>query len=82
MVKLIWQKGRIAATHWRFNRIRQVAPMCTCFLGPIWVHVPNGISIGSAVFAWRTTENPFTTGRPSPPQNCSFNSHKGIWTPI
>jgi len=24
-----WQKGCIAATHGRFNRIRQVAPMCT-----------------------------------------------------
>jgi len=45
--------GRIAAAHGRFSPICQVAQMCTlsstCFLGPNWVHVPNGISIGSAV---------------------------------
>ena len=34
--------------------ICQVAPVCTppntCFLGPTWVQIPNGILIGSAVF--------------------------------
>jgi len=39
MVKVIWQKGRIAASHEWFSRIHQMAPMCTpsnmCFLGPI-----------------------------------------------
>jgi len=49
------QKGRIAAAHGRFYRIRQVAPMCThsstWLLGPTPVHMPNDISIGSAVFA-------------------------------
>jgi len=29
VVKAIWQKGHIAATHGRFNRIHQVAPMGT-----------------------------------------------------
>jgi len=29
MVKVIRQKGRIAAAHGRFNHVRQVAPMCT-----------------------------------------------------
>ena len=44
--------GRIAAAHGRFNRIRQVAPMCTpSSLEPTQVHTPNGISISSAVFA-------------------------------
>jgi len=51
-------KGRIAAAHRRFSDIRQVAAVCTppntCFLGPTRVHDPNGISIGSAVFAGLT----------------------------
>jgi len=29
VVKVIWQKGRIAAAHGGFGRIRQVAPVCT-----------------------------------------------------
>jgi len=34
-------------------------PSNTCFLGPSWVHIPNNMSIGSAVFAesvrsWKT----------------------------
>jgi len=50
------QKGRIAATHGRFNRILQVAPMCassnTCFLErTARAHNPNSILIGSAVVA-------------------------------
>jgi len=28
-------RGRIAAAHGRFNRIRQMAPMCTHLVGPI-----------------------------------------------
>jgi len=51
-------KGRIAVAHGRFNRIRQVAQMCTpsntCFHAPTRVHIPNGILIGSAVFAQLT----------------------------
>jgi len=52
------KKGRIAAAHVPFSRIRQVAsgepPSNTCFLGPTRVHNPNGISIGSAIFAGHT----------------------------
>jgi len=48
----------------RFNRIRQVAILCTpsniCFLGSIRVHIPNGILIGSAVFALLTAKCPYT----------------------
>jgi len=51
----MWQKSRIAAAHERFTCVHQVAPMCTpsntCFRGPTGVHIANGISIGSAVFA-------------------------------
>jgi len=49
-------KGRIAVADGRFNRIRVVAPMCTPvgFLGPTRVHIPNGMSIGSAVIAQLT----------------------------
>ena len=57
-MKVICQKGRIAAAHGRFNRIRQVATIFTqcntCFLGPTRVHSPNGIEIRSAVFAGLT----------------------------
>jgi len=63
-------KRRIAAAHVRFNRIRQVAPMCTpsnmCFLVPTRVHTPNGISIGSAVFAHLTAECLYTLQRAAP----------------
>jgi len=43
MVKVIWQKGRIAAAHGRFTRIRQLAPMCALsnmwILGSTQVHI-------------------------------------------
>ena len=35
-------------------------PSNTWFLGPIWAHNPNRISIGSAVFAQMTAECPYT----------------------
>ena len=59
--------GCIAAANGWFNRIRQVAPMChhrrvhwrnlanTIELVPIRVHNPNGILIGSTVFAGLTS---------------------------
>jgi len=51
--------SRIAAAHGWFSGIRQVAPVSTlpntCFIRPTWVHIPNGISIGSAVFTGLTT---------------------------
>jgi len=58
VVKVILHKGRIVAAHGRFSHLCQVAPMCipsnTSFLGPTRVHIPNGISIGSAVFSQLT----------------------------
>jgi len=77
VVNVIWQKGRIAAAHGHFSCTRQVASMCTpcntCFLGLTWVHNPDVISIGSAVFAQLTTVSLyFTIGRPFSPQNCPF----------
>jgi len=57
-----------------------VDPHLTRFLGPIQAHSPNGISIGSAVFAQMTAVSLyFTMGRPIPPQNCPFPW--GTWTP-
>jgi len=48
--------ARIAAEHGLFNRIRQVAPICTHHNHIVsWAHAidstPNSISIGSAIFA-------------------------------
>ena len=59
-----------------------VPPSNTCFLGTIQAHNPNGILIGSAVFAHMTAECPYTLqwDAPFPPQNCPFPW--GIWTPI
>jgi len=109
-------RDRIAAADGRFNRIRQVTPICLpmwshwrhlanaieivhndttwriyatwriwlnlCFIRPTRIYNPNGISIGSAVFAQMTAEVSlyFTMGRPFPPQNCLFPW--GIWTLI
>jgi len=78
VVKAIWQEGRIAAAHGRYNGIRQVAPLCTpfktCFLKSTRVHNPNGILIGSAIFAQFMAE----CRRASP----KFAPSRGaIWTP-
>jgi len=47
--------------HGRFSGIRQVSSMCIpsnkCFLGPTRVHIPNGMSIYSAVFAQLTAQS-------------------------
>ena len=65
--------GCIAATHGRFHGVHQVALVCTpsntCFLGPTGVQIPNGISIGSAVFciAHHRVSLYFTSGLPLPP---------------
>ena len=68
-------KGRIAAAHGRFSRIRQVVPTCTpCntrFLGRIRIHNPNGISIASAVFAGLTA----VTDRPTDGQTNRPTDH-------
>jgi len=65
-------KGRIAAAHRRFNGISQMAPVCTtpntcrCFVGPTLVQIPNGMSIGSAVFAQLTADSRYTLQRVTP----------------
>jgi len=64
--------GRITAAHGRFKAIRQVVPVWTppntSFLESTQVQIPNGILIGSAVFAQLTTECPHTLqwATPSP----------------
>ena len=64
-----------------FARLRQCAHPCdTCFLGPTQVHNPNGISIGSTVFAQLSAD--CSRGWPG----LSFllriaSSHGAIWTP-
>jgi len=72
VVKVIQQKGRIIAAHGWFN------VSARCFLGPTRVHFPNGISIGSAVFAQLRAALHFTMGRPLFPSKLSL--HIGIWT--
>jgi len=76
--------GRIAAADGRFNRIRQMAPMCTpsntCFPEATRVHITNGISIGSAVFAQLTAEGPLYTLQWDAPSK--FPLRVGIWNPI
>ena len=49
-------------------------PHLTRFLQPIRAHNPNGISVGSAVFAQMTTECPYTLqwNAPFSPQCCRF----------
>ena len=56
-------------------------PSNSWFLGPVRAQNPNGITIGSAVFA-QVTAVPlyFTMRRLFPPQNCPFPW--GIWTAI
>jgi len=59
VVKVIWQKT-VSPPHTDslivFARWRQCAPHLSnvCFFGPTRVHNPNGISIGSAIFAQLT----------------------------
>jgi len=43
-----------------FARWANVHQSNTCFLGPSGVHNPNGISIGSAVFAQLSAQSPYT----------------------
>ena len=54
-------------------------PSNTCFLGPIRAHNPNGISIGSAVFAQMTAECPYTLqwDAPSPLKIEHFHGGSG-----
>jgi len=77
--------GCIAATHGWFNRICQVAPSTpstkTCFLGPIGDQIPNGISIGSAVFAQLTAESRYTLQWAAPFALKTAPFRMWIWTP-
>jgi len=44
-----------------FARLHQCAPPCnTCFLWPTRVYIPNGILVGSALFAQLTAASPYT----------------------
>jgi len=55
-------------------------PSNTWFLGPIRPHCPNGISIGSAIFAEMTVcVRILHNGTPLPQKIAPF--HRGIWTP-
>ena len=69
-------KGRIAPAHGRFNRIRQVALMCTpsttCFLGCTQVQ----ISIGSCTAYGRHSLH-LTMNSPLSPQNCPLQGGSG-----
>jgi len=51
------KKDRITAAHgWlRWRQWPSVHPK-VCFLGPIWLHNPNGISVSWAIFAHLTAE--------------------------
>jgi len=95
-VKVILPKGRIAATHGQFNRVRHVAPCTphplsnTCFLVTTPVHNPNSISIGSAIFAHLTDPIQWAAPSPSklplhirgsgPPSNTWFLCHRSLST--
>jgi len=78
--------GRVAAAHGRFNRIRQVAPVCTppkaCFLGPTRVQIPNGISIVSAVLHSSLQRVPVLYNGHPLPHLKTAPFHRGIWIPI
>jgi len=55
--------------------------MLECLLGPTRVQIPNGISIGSAVFAQLSRVSPYVKmGSPFTHKNCLFSW--GIWTAI
>jgi len=74
----------IAAAHGRFNRMRQVAPMCpapskTCIFGSTRLSIPNGISISSAVLHG-SLQKVSINGPPLFPSNCPLA--RGISTPM
>ena len=64
-----------------FARWRQCAPLFnTCFFRPIWVHILNGIRIGSAVFAQlMAVKVPILYNGP-PPFPSKLGFALGIWT--
>ena len=56
-------------------------PSNTRFLGPTQVHVPNGISIGSAVFAPLMAESPYTVQWAAPPFPLKIDPLRGRYRP-
>jgi len=52
----------------------------TWFLGPTQVHIPNGISISSAIFAQLTADGPCSLQRATPLPLKIAPSQRGIWT--
>jgi len=83
VVKAIWQQGHITATHGQFNRIRQMAPMCTPpntdSLEPLesTSKMVSG-SVQPFLHSSRQSIPILYNGPPLPRQNCSFRL--GIWT--
>jgi len=75
VVKVIWQQTALPP-HMDgsvvFARLRPY--LIHAFLGRRQVHIPNGISIGSAVFAHLTAESHYTLqwAAAFPVQNCPF----------
>jgi len=57
-------------------------PSNTRFLQPIQHHNPNGIPIGSAVFAQTTVECPYTLQWDAHSPQKIWPFPWGIWTPI
>ena len=72
------------STSGRFNGICWVATVCTppntCFLGPIGVQIPNGITIGSAIFAKLMAESCYTLQWAVPSPLKTAHSHGGSGT--
>jgi len=56
-----------------------LGPYKTCFLEPTRVHIPNGISIISAVFAGFTADRPYILKWAPFPHKCAFPWE--IWSP-
>jgi len=82
VVKVIWQKGSIAATNGRFSRIRQVAPTCIPFNKSYilpWIHPsPHTKRLLDRVSpSSRQTVPILYNGPPLPYQNCPFAGGSG-----
>ena len=68
VIKLIWHKAASSphtAGSVVFARWRQCAPHLMRFLGPIRVHNPSNISVGSAIFVGLTTVTDWSIDRPT-----------------
>ena len=74
LVRMEWRpSGWSVCLPLLFTRLHRCAPPSnTCSLGSTRFHIPNGISIGSAVFAQLTAQNPYTLQ----PMGCTVSSSK------